>query len=67
MLAASIASSVEGALNALIGTISLVVADLAAVIALSGHAIALWLLRTLSSEVTGLVAAACHVSMWRVA
>jgi hypothetical protein len=56
-LAAEIACTSEGALDAGIGTVRLVVADLAAVVALASQASALGLVRAFASEVTFLIAA----------
>jgi hypothetical protein len=54
---AEVASAVEGTLDALVGAVRLVVADLTAVEALAGQTAALGLVGTLTSEVADLVAA----------
>jgi hypothetical protein len=61
----SVASAVERTLDALVGTVRLVVADLAAVEALASQAATLGLLRAFASEVAGLVAAVVKVSMMK--
>ena len=62
---AKLAGALEGALNTLVGTIRLVVTDLAAVEALASEAAsaALRLIRAIASEVTGLLAAIEYVSI----
>lgn len=65
--AASIAGTGERTLDALVGTVGFVVTYLTAVVALPRHAIALRLARTVASEVPGLVATACRVSVLKLA
>lgn len=69
LLIAKLAGALERALNALVGTIRLVVTDLAAVEALASEAAsaALRLIGAVASEVTGLLAATEHVSIVTVA
>jgi hypothetical protein len=57
-----VAGAAEGTLDALVGAVRLVVADLSAVEALAGEAAALRLVGTFAGEVAGLVAAAVKVS-----
>jgi hypothetical protein len=61
--ATRVTSTSELALNSLVGTVRLVVADLTAVVALSSHAAALGLVWAIASEVTGLSATIIDVSI----
>jgi len=65
LLIAKLAGALERALNTLIGTVRLIVTDLAAVEALASEAAsaALRLIRAVASEVTGLLAAIGIVSV----
>jgi len=69
LLIAKLAGAIERALDTLVGTIRLVVTDLAAVEALASEAAstALRLVRAVASEVTGLLAAIKCVSIVTVA
>jgi hypothetical protein len=55
--ATSVAGAVERTLDALVGTVRLVVADLSAVVALAGETATLRLVRAFAGKVAGLVAA----------
>jgi hypothetical protein len=60
-----IASAIERTLDALVGAVRLVVANLSAVEALASQAATLRLVRAFAGEVAGLVATVANVSMMK--